>query len=249
MVKNPGMKFKELDVGSVFVFASEKEWYSRGMAKGPWVKVSERMYSPEDDKSVEPELDAVRVVPDTDKKALWLISRVMIVSSYSKNPGQKPSPADIQEALDLLEEGNLPMAFELIMGYGISQAEAMKILREAVKQRPHLKDMYAHYLKNPRKPMTADEAIEAWNANKVKLDAVAEALQRDSGKKVPRKGTKAYKKMYEKWVNYLFRDFPQNVGNLAREFARNENGPTAGKKRSKRNNNGLSPGGCVIGRE
>jgi len=70
---------------------------------------------------------------------------------FGKNPGQKPSPEDIQEALDLLEEGNLPMAFELIYSSapGITEEEAMKVLREAVKQRPHLRDMYAHYQMNP----------------------------------------------------------------------------------------------------
>jgi len=38
------MKFKELKTGEVFCFSSEKSWWSNGIAKGPWVKISPRKY-------------------------------------------------------------------------------------------------------------------------------------------------------------------------------------------------------------
>ena len=139
------MKFKDLDKGAVFIFASEKEFPYSGMAKGPWKKISSKKYILEDEPSVEhqvgsvnaevipyhqarkgyiapselppagrtiqfyeggrlftgrvveqePELDAVRVVPDTDKHALWLISRVMIVGSYASNPLNTQETAEL----------------------------------------------------------------------------------------------------------------------------------------------------------
>jgi len=38
----------------------------------------------------------------------------------------------------------------------------------------------------------------------------AEAWWREQGKKVPRRNTKKWKKMYEKWVAFAFKDFGKN---------------------------------------
>ena len=38
------LKFKDLSIMDSFYFASELEWYSLGMAKGPWIKLSSRKY-------------------------------------------------------------------------------------------------------------------------------------------------------------------------------------------------------------
>ena len=43
------MKFKDLTIGTVFEFASMKEWYSLGRKRGPWRKTSVRKYEHTED--------------------------------------------------------------------------------------------------------------------------------------------------------------------------------------------------------
>lgn len=49
--RNPGLKYKHLSVGEVFVFASERDprFLTTGLAKGPWIKRSTREYEHVDD--------------------------------------------------------------------------------------------------------------------------------------------------------------------------------------------------------
>jgi hypothetical protein len=36
--------FKDLKIGNTFRFKSESAWWSPGMARGPWIKISARRY-------------------------------------------------------------------------------------------------------------------------------------------------------------------------------------------------------------
>lgn len=40
---------------------------------------------------------------------------------------------------------------------------------------------------------------------KVTLEEHAEEWQRERGKRVPKRGTKAHDKMYDEWINYAFK--------------------------------------------
>jgi hypothetical protein len=41
------VKFKELKQWDRFEFASKGEWYALGLEKGPWIKLSKRLYTKE----------------------------------------------------------------------------------------------------------------------------------------------------------------------------------------------------------
>lgn len=36
--------FKDLKIGDKFIFSSESKWWSLGMIRGPWIKISTRRY-------------------------------------------------------------------------------------------------------------------------------------------------------------------------------------------------------------
>ncbi len=61
-------KFKDLKVGDRFEFASKKQWWSRGMATGPWTKTGPRKYK--DDEGTEHKVGSanVEVTPESTKE-------------------------------------------------------------------------------------------------------------------------------------------------------------------------------------